>query len=822
MFKQCDASEHYKMYKKGKSWVFAGILTTFCLVTVGGTEVVHADTVADPAADSSQQTIKDQKPANQVTLKSSKPTSPTPEVKDAETPITERPESEQPESERPATDEQTPETLAPAPEGQEPDSQEPQSDGQLENAPADSSDVQDDKDQAIVNDGAEDAGAQPGTQSEQPVSNQRSPKLRLAKAPSTPQPVVAVPEDESVAVTADQSIDEWMPNKRLQSMVLWTLNNSDLGRTWASASEITKDDMLLLTTLSTTNGRFSAETWISTHIDGKTSFSLEGLQYATNLTSLDLINNLNIGEGWYYGDITDISPLRALTKLTYLQLSSNRVTDISPIAGLKNLVGLQVPYNCISDFSSLNAAQYTQVLTFNNQLIINDPVVVDGQTRTYTTPITVKLPQNYGDTLTAGEGYGWERYTRNEFYEFLPAGTATEDGQGNVVYTDLPDQVMPGRTHDDDGLVNHQQPYQRYMSRGYTVKGQINVFEVYTPYTIAAKAAAITVHYQDAAGQQIADDLVLPEGMVGDDYTTSPLTITGYQLKTTPANATGTYSDQAIDIVYVYDETTSSVTIHYQDTAGQSLLADKMITGQVGSDYVVTYPEITGYTYSRTDGQATGVYADSPTEITFIYSKNAVTPPITPPVTPTTEVTVTVHYQTADGTPVSPDVVITGHAGDGYQTQPAATVPAGYQLVTTPVNATGVMGTTNADVTYIYAVPTTGGDGDQIAPEPDRPTTQVDKPQTGKPSQTTPTAVTTTQKGGQAAKLATGKSVRTATQKGQADQVKLTRPQASAKGVTKVKSDLPQTNNEESASPLWGLVVLGALLGLVGFRKKQH
>lgn len=55
----------------------------------------------------------------------------------------------------------------------------------------------------------------------------------------------------------------------------------------------------------------------------KTIRNLEGLQYATNLKSLDLSGN----------QITDLKPLAGLTNLTYLDLSDNQITDIGPLEG---------------------------------------------------------------------------------------------------------------------------------------------------------------------------------------------------------------------------------------------------------------------------------------------------------------------------------------------------------------------------------------------------------------------------------------------------------------------------------------------------------
>ncbi|RHO53393.1 hypothetical protein DW094_11640 [Ruminococcaceae bacterium AM07-15] len=55
----------------------------------------------------------------------------------------------------------------------------------------------------------------------------------------------------------------------------------------------------------------------------KTIQSLEGLQYAVNLKSLDLSGN----------QITDLTPLAGLTNLTYLDLSDNQITDLTPLEG---------------------------------------------------------------------------------------------------------------------------------------------------------------------------------------------------------------------------------------------------------------------------------------------------------------------------------------------------------------------------------------------------------------------------------------------------------------------------------------------------------
>jgi internalin A len=84
---------------------------------------------------------------------------------------------------------------------------------------------------------------------------------------------------------------------------------------------------------------------------------LTGLQYATNLTSL------NLGEFFYYAvwppelrtnQIEDISPLSGLIRLKSLDLSHNQITDISDLSNLTSLETLILYNNQISDISALS------------------------------------------------------------------------------------------------------------------------------------------------------------------------------------------------------------------------------------------------------------------------------------------------------------------------------------------------------------------------------------------------------------------------------------------------------------------------------------
>ncbi|WP_339000937.1 MucBP domain-containing protein (plasmid) [Lactococcus garvieae] len=82
----------------------------------------------------------------------------------------------------------------------------------------------------------------------------------------------------------------------------------------------------------------------------------------------------------------------------------------------------------------------------------------------------------------------------------------------------------------------------------FTDKAQ-SVTYVYTKDPVAG--ADVTAHYQDIDGNKIADDVV-KSGNIGEDYTTEQTDIDGYNFKEIQGNASGTFSDQPQEVVYVY------------------------------------------------------------------------------------------------------------------------------------------------------------------------------------------------------------------------------------------------------------------------------
>ncbi|ROZ08372.1 MucBP domain-containing protein, partial [Enterococcus gallinarum] len=224
------------------------------------------------------------------------------------------------------------------------------------------------------------------------------------------------------------------------------------------------------------------------------------------------------------------------------------------------------------------------------------------------------------------------------------------------------------------------------------------------------KAADVTVKYVDTDGNEIHAPQVIT-GNVGDDYDATTdvykLTINGYTLDTKqlPTNSTGTMSDQAQTVTYVYAKDpvkAADVTVKYLDTDGTEIHAPQVITGNVGDDYDATTDvyklTINGYTLDtkQLPNNGIGVMSDQAQTVTYVYAKD-----------PVKAADVTVKYVDTDGNEIHAPQVITGNVGDDYDatTDVYKLTINGYTLDTKqlPTNSTGTMSDQAQTVTYVYA-----------------------------------------------------------------------------------------------------------------------
>ncbi|MDG4990967.1 MucBP domain-containing protein, partial [Lactococcus lactis] len=149
---------------------------------------------------------------------------------------------------------------------------------------------------------------------------------------------------------------------------------------------------------------------------------------------------------------------------------------------------------------------------------------------------------------------------------------------------------------------------------------------VYTKDPIAG--GDVTAKYVDTDGNKISDDVV-KSGNVGDAYTTEQKTIAGYTFKEVQGSATGTFTDQAQTVTYVYTKDPiagGDVTAKYVDTDGNKISDDVVKSGNVGDAYTTEQKTIAGYNFKEVKGSATGTFTDQAQTVPYVYTKNNVTP----------------------------------------------------------------------------------------------------------------------------------------------------------------------------------------------------
>ncbi|WP_024747319.1 MucBP domain-containing protein [Levilactobacillus namurensis] len=491
------------------------------------------------------------------------------------------------------------------------------------------------------------------------------------------------------ALTTDvtETINDWMPNTLLQNEVLKELQSlKNTGKTWSSVDDITKEDMQLLTKLFMTD----------TYIDGETAYALDGLEYATNLTRLQLNEGFNAPSGMYYGDVRDLTPLAGLTNLTELNIQNNSISDLTPLANLVNLTSFSASFNHISDFRPLQGLTNLKDITYGNQVIIKDtPIYVSRTDKTANLPSDLYLVDGTKVTLEANAQVGKPihinlntlQFKYSWYFSASDKGEVTQDGNGGLNFTNIKEQE-PGITGEYNGST--VVPVKdRYFLTGSSVVSGIVQFALVQPYVLYD--SMVTVHYQDTQGNTIADDQVL-YGDVGGDYTTQKQDIDGYTFQEIQGNATGQFTDKNQEVTYIYAQDPAeqgTVTVHYVDDQGNTIAPDQVLTQDVGSDYTTEQKEIDGYTFKDVTGNPTGTVTAEAQEVTYVYTKD-----------PAEQGTVTVHYVDDQGNTIAPDEVLTQDVGSDYTTEQKEI--DGYTFKEVTGNPTGTVTAEAQEVTYVY------------------------------------------------------------------------------------------------------------------------
>ena len=133
-------------------------------------------------------------------------------------------------------------------------------------------------------------------------------------------------------------------------------------------------------------------------------------------------------------------------------------------------------------------------------------------------------------------------------------------------------------------------------------------------------AAPVTVKFKDVEGNQLSEPTIL-SGKVGLPYESEAKEIPGWYVVETPANAHGVFSEEAQEVIYIYERSDAApVTVKYKDSDGNQLSEPTILSGKVGLPYESEAKEIPGWYVAETPSNASGVYSEEPQEVLYIYA----------------------------------------------------------------------------------------------------------------------------------------------------------------------------------------------------------
>ncbi|EPP2127039.1 MucBP domain-containing protein [Listeria monocytogenes] len=202
-----------------------------------------------------------------------------------------------------------------------------------------------------------------------------------------------------------------------------------------------------------------------------------------------------------------------------------------------------------------------------------------------------------------------------------------------------------------------------------------------------ANGAPVTVKYVDGDGNELATSDTL-NGKIDAPYQSTAKSLSGWTVKTTPANANGVFTNTNQTVTYVYEKADGApVTVKYIDEDGNELATPDTLNGKIDAPYQATAKSLSGWTVKTTPANANGVFTDTNQTVTYVYEKADGAP-------------VTIKYLDSDGNELATSDTLNGKIDAPYQA--TAKSLSGWVVKTTPANANGVFTDTNQTVTYVY------------------------------------------------------------------------------------------------------------------------
>ena len=503
-------------------------------------------------------------------------------------------------------------------------------------------------------------------------------------------PAISAYAAEGNTGRASEAVETWMPDPNLRKAVAYHLGGIE-------PNQITKEAMASLDVL--TFDQYSIDIPEGTVVD------FTGLEYAGELSILDTVDivaqnvpTIKVEENSFITVMPNVlKKLENSGNVVHLQIGSRYDDGVpaSELVGLGEYINrlnpttyLRIFSKDMADFSSIGIQPesltelWAAEFTTRSELLLPDLMIEEGHTGEvlYKQDTLKDFKGNslLSSTTNSSQAMTWFLNENKEEITY-PMVDYNEEG---MVFESIPDEAAYV-------LVEFRSLPTRAGTRAldygaYSLRALI-------PIVRFQPGADVTVKYQDEEGKKVADEELLT-GNIGDTYVSEQKIVDGYTFKEVQGEPTGLFTDQPKTVIYIYTknpEQAGDVTVKYQDTAGETIADDVLLTGNIGDTYVSEQKTIDGYTFKEVQGDPTGRFTNQLQTVTYIYTKN-----------PEQVGNVTVKYQDTAGETIADDVLLTGNIGDTYVSE-QKTID-GYTFKEVQGDPTGPFTNQPQTVTYVY------------------------------------------------------------------------------------------------------------------------
>ncbi|MFC2083414.1 leucine-rich repeat domain-containing protein, partial [Candidatus Bipolaricaulota bacterium] len=343
--------------------------------------------------------------------------------------------------------------------------------------------------------------------------------------------------------------------------------------------------------------------------------NLEGIQYCTGLTNLNLRTN-SIPDA-------DLSLLSGLTGLTYLNLSQNGLTNIGPLSGLSNLTSLYLTGNTISNVSPLSGlSSLDGVLALNNNNITNIAPLA-GLTALLEGGWSLDLRFNAVNDLSPLSGIGGPRYlylSGNNIADISPLSELSKVAVENIVLLDRNSLDITCPTGPARQLI------QTLLDRGISVDWEpqdTSAPDAEPPWITCPDDVFADTDYPGASGGTVSFSVDYGDNCPGAvlsqtaglssgslfpvGITTNTFLVTDWEGRTATCSFDVTVTDTGVDL-----STTAS------PAAGGAVTGAG--TYEVGTSAPISATANAGYRFDHWEGDASG--SDNPTSVVMDAAKS--------------------------------------------------------------------------------------------------------------------------------------------------------------------------------------------------------